>query len=114
MDSDWVFVKGDDIDLSIQFHFEQGTLVRYMVVHVHGGVRQSEALPLGPGAEQHLAIAERAATMRASRRATGRPVTQADMLIAATAAIHGSALATRNERDFEGLAVEIVNPFRPA
>lgn len=37
MDSDWVFVKGDDIDLSIQFHFEQGTLVRYMVVHVHGG-----------------------------------------------------------------------------
>ena len=37
MDSDWVFVKGDDIDLSIQFHFERGTLVRYMVVHVHGG-----------------------------------------------------------------------------
>lgn len=60
------------------------------------------------------AIAERAATMRASRRATGRPVTQADMLIAATAAIHGSVLATRNERDFEGLAVEMVNPFRPA
>ncbi len=42
MDNDWVFVKGDDIDLSIQLHFEKGTLVRYMVVHVHGG-QQSAA-----------------------------------------------------------------------
>lgn len=36
-DSDWVFVQGDAIDLSIQLHFETGRQVRYMVVHVHGG-----------------------------------------------------------------------------
>lgn len=36
-DSDWLFVKGDDIDLSIQLHFEDAERVRYMVVHVHGG-----------------------------------------------------------------------------
>ena len=36
-DSDWLFAKGDDIDLSIQLHFEDATRVRYMVVHVHGG-----------------------------------------------------------------------------
>jgi hypothetical protein len=36
-DSDWIFVHGDDIDLSIQLHFEDASQVRYMVVHVHGG-----------------------------------------------------------------------------
>ena len=33
------------------------------------------------------------------------------MLIAATALEHGLALATRNTKDFEGLAVPLVNPF---
>lgn len=36
-DNDWLFVQGDDIDLSIQFHMEDAKQVRYMVVHVHGG-----------------------------------------------------------------------------
>ena len=37
VDNDWLFAKGDDIDLSIQLHMEDATRVRYMVVHVHGG-----------------------------------------------------------------------------
>lgn len=37
VDDDWIFVKGDDIDLSIQLHMEDAAQVRYMVVHVHGG-----------------------------------------------------------------------------
>ena len=41
----------------------------------------------------------------------GRPRTQADMLIAATAALHGLTLATRNERDFEDCGVTVINPF---
>lgn len=57
-------------------------------------------------------IAERAADLRAARRRSGKPVTQADMLIAATAAVHGLALATRSTRDFEGLGVDLVDPFR--
>lgn len=40
-DSDWLFAKGDDIDLSIQLHFEDGERVRYIVVHVHGGVQSA-------------------------------------------------------------------------
>lgn len=56
-------------------------------------------------------VAERAAQFRATRQRAGRPVSQADMLIAATAAVHEVPLATRNARDFEGLAIEIVNPF---
>jgi predicted nucleic acid-binding protein len=59
-------------------------------------------------------IAETAARLRASRRLAGRPVTQADMLIAATALEHGLPLATRNVRDFEGLGLKLVNPFHAA
>jgi predicted nucleic acid-binding protein len=34
------------------------------------------------------------------------------MLIAATAAVHGLTLATRNEPDFEDCGVTVINPFR--
>lgn len=35
-----------------------------------------------------------------------------DVMIAATARVHGLKVASRNERDFVGLSVEIVNPFK--
>lgn len=35
-----------------------------------------------------------------------------DAMIAATARVHGLTVATRNEKDFKRLGVEIVNPFR--
>lgn len=59
------------------------------------------------------AVARRSAILRASGHEIGRPKSQADMLIAATADVHGLVLATRNERDFAGLGLRIVNPFRP-
>ena|SRR5271170_6565514 len=34
-----------------------------------------------------------------------------DMMIAATARVHGLTLATRNLRDFENLGLELFNPF---
>jgi toxin FitB len=44
----------------------------------------------------------------------GRAETHAmDMMLAATAMIHGLTLATRNVRDFAGLEVALVNPFAP-
>jgi len=56
-------------------------------------------------------IARASGELRAAREARGRRVAQADMLIAATALVHGLSLATRNVRDFEGCGVTVVNPF---
>lgn len=56
-------------------------------------------------------IARHAGVLRGQLAKRGRPRAQADMLIAATAALHGLTLATRNERDFEDCGVTVVNPF---
>lgn len=56
-------------------------------------------------------IARRCASFRAQLRTSGRTRTQADMLIAATAAEHDLVLSTRNARDFEGCGLRLVNPF---
>lgn len=55
--------------------------------------------------------AEWAARIRADAIRSGRTPSVADMLIAGTAAAHNLTVATRNVRDFEGLGVEIVNPW---
>ena len=47
----------------------------------------------------------------AQRYAAGRPISQADCQIAAIARSHGAAVATRNVTDFEGVEVELVNPW---
>ena len=41
----------------------------------------------------------------------GQTSTQADMLIAATAQIHGLTVVTRNVRDFDGCGIAVLNPF---
>lgn len=51
------------------------------------------------------------ATVLARRRAAGRPIATADAMIAAHALVGGAALATRNTRDFEGLGLELVDPW---
>jgi predicted nucleic acid-binding protein len=56
-------------------------------------------------------IARHAGILRGQLGKRGRPRAQADMLIAATAALHGLTLATRNERDFEDCGVTVMNPF---
>jgi len=56
-------------------------------------------------------IARHAGILRAQLAHRGRPRSQVDMLIAATAALHGLAVATRNDRDFEDCGVTVVNPF---
>ena len=57
--------------------------------------------------------ARAAAELRAARDAAGRRVAQADMLIAATALVHGLTLATRNVSDFEDCGVPMFDPFGP-
>jgi toxin FitB len=47
-----------------------------------------------------------------SRLMAGRPDSlREDAMIAATARIHGFTVATRDEKDFKNLGVDIVNPF---
>lgn len=57
------------------------------------------------------AIAERWGVMEGLRQLAGRPLAVPDAQIAATALEHGLGLVTRNVSDFEGLGLEIVNPW---
>lgn len=51
------------------------------------------------------------ATIAATRRATGRPIAQADCQIAAIARAHGAAVIARNIADFEGCGVNLIDPW---
>ena len=56
-------------------------------------------------------IARHAGKLRGQQQANGITRTQADMLIAATGAAHGLTVVTRNEKDFQGCGVPVLNPF---
>ncbi len=43
--------------------------------------------------------------------AAGRPLPAIDSLLGATAAQHGLSMVTRNERDFAGLGLDVINPW---
>jgi toxin FitB len=60
-----------------------------------------------------VVAARRSGDVRAIRERTGKTVSLADAAIAATALTYGLTLATRNIRDFEGLDLELINPFEP-
>ena len=47
----------------------------------------------------------------AQRHAAGRPISQADCQIAAIARSREAAIATRNVTDFEGVGVELIDPW---
>ena len=61
-----------------------------------------------------LAVARHWGERTAAARASGMPVGAVDALIAATAAQHGLAVATRNGRDFAQLGVALVDPWAAA
>ena len=47
----------------------------------------------------------------AQRQTLGRPISQADCQIAAIARSREASIATRNVRDFEGVGVELIDPW---
>lgn len=57
--------------------------------------------------------ARRYAEMAVAARVAGRPMPVADGYIAATAASHGFAVATRNARDLQGIGPDVIDPWRP-
>jgi len=58
--------------------------------------------------------AQQAALLRASFKRQGKILHLADSLIAGTAKVHNLTLATRNTKDFDGLSVDLFNPFAEA
>lgn len=58
-----------------------------------------------------LAAAREAAEIRAHRRSIGRPIHLADAQIAGICRSYGATLLTRNVRDFEGLGIEVIDPW---
>ncbi|NES19847.1 MAG: type II toxin-antitoxin system VapC family toxin [Symploca sp. SIO3E6] len=56
-------------------------------------------------------IAQRSGELRGLLRTQGKPRSQADMLIAATAQIRNLTLVTRNIREFEDCGILLLNPF---
>lgn len=56
-------------------------------------------------------IAQFSGELRGRLRTQGKPRTQADMLIAATAHLHQLTLVTRNTRDFDDCCISLLNPF---
>lgn len=58
-----------------------------------------------------LESARMTGTVLAARLAAGRPISMADAQIAGTALVHGAAIATRNIKDFDGLGIELINPW---
>jgi len=55
--------------------------------------------------------ASEAAAMLAFQEDEGRTLHLADSLIAGTAKVRNLALVTRNVKDFDGLDIELINPF---
>ena len=62
-------------------------------------------LPVTPG------IGERWGKLAGARQLSGKPLSVADGLIAATALEHGLTVVTRNVPDFAGLGVNLFNPW---
>ena len=69
------------------------------------GARRLHCLPWD--VETGLQWAELLARLRVS----GKAMPVKDSLIAATASVHGLAVATRNRADFINAGVEVVDPF---
>lgn len=58
------------------------------------------------------ASADLYAEIGATRRSTGKPISQFDAMIAAIARANGGHLATRNVRDFDGCGLSLIDPWR--
>ena len=51
------------------------------------------------------------AAIAAARRSSGHPINHADCQIAAIARANGAAVATRDEDDFKGCGINVINPW---
>ena len=52
------------------------------------------------------------AAIAAARRSSGHPINHADCQIAAIGRANGAAIATRDEDDFKGCGINVLNPWK--
>lgn len=69
---------------------------------------EHRVLPFDSGAARSYA------EIAARRRAAGRPIAQANGQIAAIAHSRGMAVATRNVSDFDGMGIDVIDPWTAA
>lgn len=62
-------------------------------------------LPFDSGAARAYAV------IAANRRAAGRTINHSDCMIAAIARDKGAAVATRDVGDFDGVGIDVINPW---
>lgn len=114
--SEWLARHGHELALTT---ITVGELL-YGAARLPPGKRQQglttaiEAIVLAAGhrvLDYDQASARQYAVQRASRMASGRPVSAEDMMIAAICAAGGHSIATRNVSDFEGVDVEVIDPW---
>ena len=78
-------------------------------------LRQTQSELIAEYADQVLPVkrkeAEWAARLRAQAHLSGRVLHLGDALIAGTAKSHNLSIATRNIGDFDGLDVDVLNPW---
>ena len=80
----------------------------YAAERTLGDLFAGRVLPFDSGAARAYA------DIAAASRAAGRPISQSDCQIAATARSRGMAVATRNVRDFSNAGVEVIDPWAGA
>ena len=67
---------------------------------------EDRILPVGRAEVRHAAV------LRARAHRAGQVLDLGDALIAGTARANGLAVATRNVRDFDGLGLDVIDPWR--
>lgn len=81
---------------------------------LHDAVRQLIDVDLGGRAHPFdYAAAVQYAAIVSDRVGAGRTISVSDAQIAAICRSRGATLATRNTKDFDGIGIELINPFTP-
>lgn len=86
----------------------QGTRRRRLQTQIEGILQETLA---GRIIAFDSRAAEAYAEVVSTRRAAGRPISAFDGQIAAIARVRGAVLLTRNTRDFDGCAIDVINPW---
>lgn len=66
-----------------------------------------------PAFSDRILLVDVAVALRCAKLHIPNPQSDRDAIIAATALVHGMTIVTRNVRDFEPAAVDIVDPWQP-